>query len=220
MASAAFGVATLPSFGVEAVLQADAYVSAAAPNTNFGAAAKMNVGNGDGALLKFSLVSLPAGTTADQVASASLVVYVSSLPATGALEAQTVLGKWTEPNVKYSNLPPVSGPGTGPTATADFAAKYVRFDVTNLVKGWITNSASNYGVLLVPATFATATVASLDAKEDATSSHAPVLDIELAGPQGPQARRAPRGRKACRGRRACPAPGGCCSQGCTRGRHP
>jgi hypothetical protein len=196
---AAVGAAAMPSFGVEAVLQADTYVSASVPDSNFGAVAKMNVGNGESALVKFSLASLPIGTSADQVVSASLVVYVNSLTTAGSLEAQTVLGKWTEPNVRYSNLPPVSGPGTGPTATADFANKYVRFDVTNLVKGWIANAATNYGVLLAPANFATTTVATLDAKEDSASSHAPTLDIELAGPQGPQGPQGLQGAKGAKG---------------------
>jgi hypothetical protein len=73
--------------------------------------------------------------------------------------------------VKHSTLPQVDAPGTGAAAEVTSAARFVRIDLTALVKRRLTDPRSNYGVLLAPASGAPATSLSLDAKEDPQSAH-------------------------------------------------
>jgi hypothetical protein len=186
-------------FAVEAVLLADAYVDTASASSNFGAAPKMAVGGTAAGLVYFSLASLPVGMTAADVASASLVLYVNRLDAVGAVEARLVNGSWKEAKVTAATLPPVAAAGTGPSVDVSTQGKFVRIDLTDAVKQWLTSPSSNFGVLLSPTLAAPTTVVSFDTKEDPATAHEPLLDIVLAGPAGPVGPQGPKGAKGATG---------------------
>ena len=68
-----------------ATLTGDSFLSTSHPSSKFGGLSNLYVGNGNTALLQFDLSSLPAGTTAGQVASATLRVYVNRIYRNGCL---------------------------------------------------------------------------------------------------------------------------------------
>lgn len=140
--------------------------------------------------LKFDVAPghfLPSGTTANDVSRAIIYLYVNNAPAAGDIDIFTVNASWiegtkssaTESNSLSWNLQPsfdTSAVGTIPTASIK-GGEYLSIDVTDLVKGWITNSNNN-GLLFKAQ--ATTTQVYFDAKENADASHAPLLEVTLA----------------------------------------
>lgn len=57
-----YGLLPLPALAVDASLRADSYVSSSQPANNFGTVVGLQVGNGNRALLRFDLFTLPEGT--------------------------------------------------------------------------------------------------------------------------------------------------------------
>src|SRR5437879_4973018 len=84
----------------DATLVGDAHISSSHPATNFGNVSNLHVGNSYQSLLQFDLQpALPAGTTADQIAQASLVLYVNRVNQAGAIDLQPVTSSWSESSV-------------------------------------------------------------------------------------------------------------------------
>ena len=69
----------------QATLTGDSFLSTSHPSSNFGWLSNLYVGNGNTSLLQFDLPSLPAGTTARQIASATPRVYVNRISRNGCL---------------------------------------------------------------------------------------------------------------------------------------
>lgn len=175
-----------PAWALDAPLAADAHTSSAAPASNFGGAATLNVGGGSMALLRFDVSTLPAGTTAAKLVKATLVLYVNRVGSPGALELQSVHSNWSEAGLTGSAVPALGGPGSGTTLPVPAAGQYVSVDVTAQAKQWISNPGSNFGLALAPALSAPGTVVFFDSKENTTTGHVARLDLTLAdqGPQG------------------------------------
>ena len=145
--------------------------------------------------IRFRLTSeLPAGTTEEQVAKATLKLYVASLPAASRLTVSRVTGAWTERSL---------APGSVLTLTPEVseipvsrAQAFVTIDITHLVRDWISERQPNNGLALVAGT--DASFISFDSKESPLTSHEPALEIALvtggsAGPAGPQGPQGPAG---------------------------
>lgn len=176
------------ALATEAPLAADAHISTAAPANNFGSLPSLNVGGGATALLRFDLSGLPAGATAAKVVKANLIVYVNRIGTPGAVEVQQVFSPWAEPTVTVGTAPTLGGPGSGVTVPVAQAGQFVVVDVTQRVKDWVTNPASNFGLALTPALSAPGTAVFFDSKENTQTAKSARLDITLAdqGPAGPQ----------------------------------
>ena len=69
---------------------------------------------------------------------------------------------------------------------------YVIIDITSQVQAWITDPASNYGIILVPTSGYSTSVA-FDSKESTSTSHDPTSNIVLTGAQGPAGPTGPQG---------------------------
>lgn len=164
----------------QATLTGDTFVNSSRPSTNFGNLSNLYVGNGNTGLLQFDLSNLPAGTTASQVAKATLYLYVNRIFTQGMVSLQPATSAWTELGTTYSSAP--SYGGVSGTFSAATSGAYIAVDVTSLVQTWITTPSTNYGLAL------TASSASVlfDSKENDQTSHQPLLDITLSvqGPQG------------------------------------
>jgi hypothetical protein len=145
--------------------------------------------------MRFRLTpALPPGATADDVAQATLKVFVSSLPAPTAVTVSRVTGPWTEGTLT---------PGTPLTLTPEVSdvpvskvRSFVTVDVTQLVKDWISGSQPNDGLALVAAS--DRAIVAFDSKEAGNTSHEPTLEIALlrqgsAGPPGPEGPQGPAG---------------------------
>jgi hypothetical protein len=139
---------------------ADAYVSSAAPTSNFGTATTLRVGVNPTlhSYIMFNVQGLGGTPT-----SATLQLWaVSAGSGTSAKGAGTA---WTETSITYANAPTY---GTAvSTVTGITAGRWVSFNVTSLVTG--------NGLVAFALTSASATPISFASREDA--AHAPRLII-------------------------------------------
>lgn len=199
-------------YALDVPLLADAYTSnySTNGNTNYGAAVTMVVNGASGynrrVWLKFDLDSaLPVGTTWDQVAHATLRVFVTNTAGTGGLVSiYAAASAWDEATLKHNGAPnPVGQPYTGSayaTPTWSNTDDYYTVDVTELVRDWLDTNPSehrdNHGLIIYGAS---GTNLTLDSKEATTTSHPASLHIVLAGPQGVQGAQGPTGKSVLSG---------------------
>ncbi len=162
----------------QATLTGDTFLSSSRPSNTFGSLSNLYVGNGNTALLQFDLSELPPGTTAGQIAGATLRLYVNRIFTTGTVTLEPVSSAWSEASASAS-LAPALGPAFGSFTPAQ-GYTFITIDVTSLVQGWVSAPASNFGVALASASASVV----FDSKENDATGHPAQLDITLAGPQG------------------------------------
>jgi len=139
-------------------VQADTFVSSAAPDMNYGHLTDVSVGrvldplNELYALLQFDTSSIPANST---IISAALGVYPTFNRMTSAhpqaelsIEAQALLRDWDEMSVDWITAPGAESQGDPPHVWIN--AQFNWWDVTNIVQGWSTGALLNYGIMLKP----------------------------------------------------------------------
>jgi hypothetical protein len=194
-ALAVFALAAAHAAALDAPLLADTQLHTAQPALNFGALPNLGVGAGASSLLRFDLSVLPAGLSAAKVQRATLILFVNRVGSPGALEVQAVNAGWEEATASAQAAPALAGAGSGPVVPVRGAQQFLTADLTALVRQWVTNPASNFGVALTPALSAPGTVVFLDSKENTATGQVARLDITLAdqGPQGAQGPTGPRG---------------------------
>jgi hypothetical protein len=129
------------------------------------------------ALFKFDLSTIASGRTATNVANATLTVFVSRVTKPGAISLRKIIGDWNEetiPAVTFTNLS-----GQIAVVAANAKKNYVRFDVTQLVKDWMSGAVANNGVAIgADASGLTLNIA-LDSKENSATGHPAKLEIEF-----------------------------------------
>jgi hypothetical protein len=152
-----------------------------------------------GRAVHLRLSTLPAGVTADDIAQATLKVYLSKLNKTGSFEVREVTGPdWYEATITAANAP-----ATGTlveTITLMPGARnnqYVLVDLTALVKAWVFSLADHGSIALFPVDFSGIDI-EFDSKETKGTSHDPRLEIVVTsfgptGPQGEQGEQGPAG---------------------------
>ncbi|MEI6336664.1 MAG: DNRLRE domain-containing protein [Methylococcaceae bacterium] len=169
------GLSPLASQALVLPLIADTHLAV----TNAGTSVAVNVNASNKALLNFDLSTLPAGITSADIAKATLVFFVKTVPAGGQLQVSPLTSTWTE-NATIS-----TSPSTGlPQATSAPISKgntYFAIDVTNLVLNWVDVPASNNGLALDPVGQTSLT---FDSKEAIQTSHPAYIEIALKGPAG------------------------------------
>jgi len=176
-----------PAFAREATLTGHTYVSRGSASGNFGAQTNLYVGNGNRSYWQFDQASLPSGTTAGQIAQATLRIHVSLVNIAGTINVLPATSAWNELGMTFATA--ATGSTVATVAVAG-AGDYL-VDVTGLVQGWVSSPASDFGIVF---TSSTAYVV-LDGKEDEQTAHAAELEITLVGPQGPMELQGP-ARKA------------------------
>jgi hypothetical protein len=203
-----------------APLLGDAFI---APGSvaNYGAAVNVGIGGVPGyqGLFLFDLTALPAGTTAASVSGASLRLFLDRVGAAGSINVNAAAAPWTESTVNG-----FSGPGVGAFVAGaigvSVADAYISIPVTSQVQAWL-NGAPNYGFIVTAATSSTSVF--FDSKENTSTSHPAVLEIDLygqagatgapgtAGPPGPTGATGPAGAsgpQGATGAQGAPGPGG------------
>ena len=137
------------ALGVEAVLLQDTSIStrpgAPAPD---GKAAYLRVSETDSAFLLFDFAAvLPEGTTADQMAKATLRLWTAGGRNGGACTARMVSGLWSEGRGGF--IPFVPAPINAPSAIAVgvLNQQFLIIDVTSLVKEWLSGKP-NWGMVI------------------------------------------------------------------------
>jgi Collagen triple helix repeat (20 copies) len=154
--------------------------------TNFGGATSVTVGSSNSVgLVQFDLAALPAGTTAAQIQSAFLTVFVNKVNVPGSIAVNLANGNWVESTVSGTTGFPAQGAAAG-TLNPTAGNTYLTLDVTSAVRGWVTTPSSNNGFVLT----SSGGGAQFDSKENTTTSHPMVLSVLLAntgavGPTGP-----------------------------------
>lgn len=139
----------------------DSYVSSKFPNDNWGTSVNLRVGLAGiigqpdtieltRAFLQFDLSSVPPNA---EVTSARLEVYAATGfgTITSQITVRPVSQSWNEVTVTWANQPGVS---TTVLDTEEFqpgTERWGQWDVTQLVKDWLSGARKNYGVALVSA---------------------------------------------------------------------
>jgi hypothetical protein len=182
-------LAVLPvgaAYATEGVVVGDAYVNSAHPAINYGGLSNLYVNSNGTALIQFDLSALPAGTTASQIGSATLKLYVNRVNTSGTVNVAPVTSLWSESAVTYNTLPSLG------SAVASFtpavAQQYIVIDITSLVQEWVATPSSNFGVALST----TSGDVVFDSKENDETGHAAHLDITVVS-QGPTGATGPAG---------------------------
>jgi hypothetical protein len=118
--------------------------------SNYGAAPTINVGgpNGSWALVQFDLTALPAGTTAANIARATLTLFVNKIGAAGTIDISVANGAWTEAGVN-GNKAPAAAAAIASAASVSTGGAYLYIDATAAVKNWLT-AVSNSGFIITP----------------------------------------------------------------------
>jgi trimeric autotransporter adhesin len=154
----------------------DAYVNSAAPTTNYGSSASLNLSSAaDTDFIRFDLTAVPASYTGASIAKATLKLYVHTVTTAGSFNVDLVNGTWTEETIQSSNEPAL---GTTIVAaiplTTTSKLSYVEIDITPALVKWLNGTQPNDGIALVANS---PLVATFDSKENTTTSHPPELDI-------------------------------------------
>ncbi|MDD5276473.1 MAG: DNRLRE domain-containing protein, partial [Methylovulum sp.] len=145
-----------------------------------GAKSTVNLNGNTKGLFNFDLShALPKGTTSNDVAKATLFIYVDSLSTKGSLDVSPITSNWLENNVTTTSQPTVGLPVA--KSTRIWRDKtFFAIDVTHLVQNWIDSPEANFGLALEPHPKATTTL-SISSKESKSSSQPAFLDVVLQG---------------------------------------
>lgn len=190
-------IATVPIFlalsafrghAAEALLLQDTTVDVKG-TANYGASANLHVSRtgtqSSRSLLKFSLATLPAGTSATNVTQARLRLWVNnSSAALGPIVLTPVTSAWDEATLTGTTTLALGSPKTA-DLPVNSSSGFISIDVTAWVKAWLAGSLPNEGIAIDAASSAAINLY-FDSKESTATSHEPRLDIELdkMGPQG------------------------------------
>lgn len=140
--------------------------------------------------------ALPASLPWDQIAKATLTLFVKTFTTGGPVNVHGVGSAtgWDELNITHVTAPwqILSNPYTnGPYAVSNVSRVFqmVSFDVTDLVRSWRSGAVPNNGLVLLGGN--TSVYVIFHSKE--AGVFAPVLDITLSGPPGAQGNPGPQG---------------------------
>ena len=150
---------------------ADTYVSNSAAESaqSFGSEAKLLIGAGKTAYVRFDLSSLPPNTQPGDIAKASLVFYVNGIAVPGSINIAPATNDWSEASANF-NSRPSSGPAVWRVSTRTANAFYSQ-EITEQVQAWVAGQNQGLQLSSEDGSF------SLDAKESQRNSV--YLDIVL-----------------------------------------
>ena len=168
----------------------DSYTTQTSKNQNYGNAQILAVNGSVSAekqsYVQFNLAPLPPGLTSSNVSIASLILFVNTVNTAGSFDVYLVNSAWAEDTITFASAPPLGiQVASGVNVLANGANDYLIVNVTAAVRAWLSGTP-NHGLALVPSVGNTISV-TFNSKESTTSSHDPLITIELvsAGPQGP-----------------------------------
>ena len=178
------------------VLIQDAYTNTRlAANQNYGNDPSLKVAANKTSFLQFAVNSyFPTGIVSNDIAKATLKIFVNSVNTAGSFNVSSVVNTWAEESIKGNNQPSIGTQLIGPIAITSTSSKHwISIDITNQVKDWLDGISNNNGLVLVAVGGINA---NFDSKESSAFSHAPEIDIIMestAGLQGPKGDAGPAG---------------------------
>ena len=125
---------------------ADAYVMAITPDSNYGSEVSVTIGGTDPEVLayvKFNLSSIPSGSI---INDAKLHLYCTTIFDNGPVGIALAESAWAEGEVTWNNRPGPEHPVV--TSTPPGSSQWWEIPVTSIVKKWIEDGASNRGFRL------------------------------------------------------------------------
>lgn len=158
-------------------VSADSSVSSKKATKKLGTAKTLQVDKSTNTLLRFDLASLPAGTTPEHIAKATLRLWVREKPTPGSLAVALPAGTWTESLVSGASQPTFTPTGIAALVPVE-AQSFLEIDVTAVVQGWVDGLANN-GLVLTPEIAGNPLKVVFDSRENTQTGREAVLDIEL-----------------------------------------
>jgi hypothetical protein len=199
---------------VDGLLLQDTYVDSTNDRANYGTSGDLRayfdgsvlIGFEDGssamrAFVKFSIATLPPGTTATDVTQARLNLWVnSSSSTTGAIALTPVTSAWNESTLTDANSHDLTfGSPMIQNLSVISVGQFVSIDVTDWVRAWLAGTLVNEGFVIESDPHTSRLNLYFDSKESTQTSHEPRLEIVLAGPAGPQGTQGPQGPQGLQG---------------------
>ncbi len=190
------------SHATDVKLTSDSHTSSSKSSFNFSLNSSLSISSTEKGFLQFDLTDLPAGVGSSDVERANVKIYVANLTTPGSFQICPVTSAWSEGTITHNNAPGFNcaiASANGSVGSGD-RQHYITVDVTSIVKYWLDNPGSNYGVALTSTSSANFAI---DSKEGPDGRDAK-LDVSLfdtgaqgpagpAGPQGPQGPQGPAG---------------------------
>jgi hypothetical protein len=159
----------------------DAHVNSAFPSTNFATVPFLQIGATTRVYIQFELSRLPPQFVSSSLARATLVLWVNRVPAPGSIQVSEVSSSWDASTVTW-NQQPTTGSAVA-TVSSGRGSQFIYIDVTASVHKWLTSPSANQGFVLEGVPQSTAVF--LDSERSVTTSHGPVLQVELSTTAGP-----------------------------------
>ncbi|WP_129595991.1 DNRLRE domain-containing protein [Anaerophilus nitritogenes] len=160
------------------------YISQYYPSTNYSQAPSLDVGRFTGpgdakrALLQFDLSSLVGNI---ESAYLSLYLYRNEVPSISKPSTIYQLeNSFNQNTVTYNTAPSYSSTAEASIAITNETNKFIQWDITSLVKGWIENTITNNGIILIGLESANGLVAYKSTRYT-DSSYWPYLEINFSG---------------------------------------
>ena len=177
---ALFVLLPLPINAVVTTVNADTYVDSSSPDSNFGGALELKVSSTATAYFRFSLSALPTGITSGQVVKATLQLWEipTSINPSGSISIRQLTSAFIAGSVTYNTRPSMAST-TAVTVVASATSRYQEVDLTSLVKQWIDDPASNYGLAVLPASGSSTLNILYGSKWNTSGSQPALLDITL-----------------------------------------
>ncbi len=164
-----------------APLLGDAFINPGSAS-NFGATVNLNVGGpaGSQGLIQFDLSKVTVAPAS--IAVASLRLFVNRVTTPGSVDIYSVNGSWAESSVNGLSGGPIPGALVANAVPVTVSGSYIVIPVTAQVQSWLGGSPNN-GLIIVQHP-ATTTYAFFDTKENSSTSHPAVLEIDVFGQAG------------------------------------
>lgn len=172
-------------YSVSLSVSHDVYMPETGPKSSkIGSSSKLKLNDKKNSIVYFNFdqSALPDGLTADNISKATFQVYVKKIKRRGMVSIVPILARWGESDIA---APPLSE-SMMVTGQIVGQKQYVSFDVTDIVKAWLSGQMPNEGFAMK--SDANGAIAILDSKEDRSTGHPATLEIALvdSGPQGIQ----------------------------------
>lgn len=134
--------------------------------------------------VKFDLSPLPPD---GHIERATLRFWLNKVQKPGMLRLHEVLANWQEDTIHANQLPPTAPAFEGLAIEKNDNNQFMTIDVTTLVKDWLNNPTTNFGLALV-SDQADPLRIKLDSKENTYTSHPMEIEVTLmagVGNEGP-----------------------------------
>jgi hypothetical protein len=148
--------------------------------------------------VKFDLSPLPPD---GHIERATLRFWLNKVQKPGMLRLHEVLANWQEDTIHANQLPPTAPAFEGLAIEKNDNNQFMTIDVTTLVKDWLNNPTTNFGLALV-SDQADPLRIKLDSKENTYTSHPMEIEVTLmagVGNEGPPGLQGPPGPTGAQG---------------------